>query len=70
MAATKKFVTRKFVKEVDSGPLDPELDKETAQTVQDERIRRQVAASAYPNVQAGTKPKKVRAAVAKVRAGY
>lgn len=37
----QKPVNYKFDKTIDSGPLDPNLDTATQQTVQDERIRRQ-----------------------------
>ena len=47
MAPRKKFIVRKFNKEVDSGPLPEGLDQATAQTLQDERIRRQMSADMY-----------------------
>lgn len=38
----------KFVKQMDSGPLDPNASKQERQTVQDERVRRQQAAHMAP----------------------
>lgn len=38
----------KFNKAVDSGPLPQEADTGTRQTIQDERIRRQVQSHVYP----------------------
>lgn len=65
-----KMVTRKFKKDVDSGPLGEGLDEETAQTIQDERIRRQVAGSIYPGPQAAKAKKVKRAKIAAIRGGY
>ena len=41
----------KFDKSVDTGPLPQEADPETQQTLQDERIRRQVQSHVFPKNQ-------------------
>jgi len=43
-----KPTVRKFDKSVDSGPLPEGLDKATADTIQGERIRRQIQSATYP----------------------
>lgn len=43
-----KRVAVKFNKAVDSGPLPEDADVQTRQTIQDERIRRQVQSHVFP----------------------
>lgn len=47
-AYLKAMTALKFVKQADSGPLDPNASVQERQTVQDERVRRQQAAHMAP----------------------
>lgn len=67
MARTVKL---KFDKSVDSGPLPEDADVQTRETIQKERVRRQIQAGIYSRAPGGIARKKKRTQIAATRAGY